>query len=177
MKIDQNLIRWSTVQGQQSCQKWKKSKKLLKIYRVDKKLRPVAAAAAAAAYEPVQKHKVTPGIPGWLNEDLSASKYGIWLLMMSCQSVSSLGPRQDGRHFADDIFKCIFLNEHFWILNKISLKYVPWGLINNKAVLVQITAKRRTQMTSHYLKQCWCGALTRIYVTRPQWVKERLCDV
>ena len=24
-------------------------------------------AAQAAAYEPVQKHKVTPGIPGWLN--------------------------------------------------------------------------------------------------------------
>ena len=27
-----------------------------------------AAQAAAAAYEPVQKHKVTPGIPGWLNK-------------------------------------------------------------------------------------------------------------
>ena len=26
-----------------------------------------AAEAVAAAYEPVQKHKVTPGIPGWLN--------------------------------------------------------------------------------------------------------------
>ena len=62
-KIDQNLIRWSIGQGQQSCQKWKKSKKLLKSYRVDKNLRP-----AAAAYEPVQKHKVTPGILGWLNE-------------------------------------------------------------------------------------------------------------
>ena len=38
-----------------------KSKKLFKSYRVDKNLRP------AAAYEPVQKHKVTPSIPGWLN--------------------------------------------------------------------------------------------------------------
>ena len=26
-----------------------------------------AASATAAAYEPEQKHKVTPGIPGWLN--------------------------------------------------------------------------------------------------------------
>ena len=26
---------------------------------------------------------------------------------------------------ADNIFKCISLNEKFWILNKISLKYVP----------------------------------------------------
>ena len=34
---------------------------------MDKNLRPAAAPAAAAAYEPVQKHKVTPGIPGWLN--------------------------------------------------------------------------------------------------------------
>ena len=30
---------------------------------------PAAAAAAqAAAYEPVQKHKVTPSILGWLNK-------------------------------------------------------------------------------------------------------------
>ena len=29
---------------------------------------------------------------------------------------------------ADDIFKRIFLNENIWISNKISLKYVPWGL-------------------------------------------------
>ena len=34
---------------------------LFKSYGVDKSLRP------AAAYETVQKHKVTPGIPGWLN--------------------------------------------------------------------------------------------------------------
>ena len=27
--------------------------------------------------------------------------------------------------FADDIFKCILLNENFLILDKISLKYVP----------------------------------------------------
>ena len=40
---------------------------LFKSYRENKNLRPaavVAVAAAAAAYEPVQKHKVTPGIPG-----------------------------------------------------------------------------------------------------------------
>ena len=65
-------------QGQQSCQKWNKSKKLFKSYRVNKNLRPAAVAAAApsAAYEPVQKHKVTPGIPGWLNEDYDDYHYG-----------------------------------------------------------------------------------------------------
>ena len=56
-KIDQNLSG-----NQQLCQNWKKSKKLSKSYRVNKTLRP------PATYEPVQKHKVTPSIPGWLND-------------------------------------------------------------------------------------------------------------
>ena len=38
------------------------SKKLFRSYRTDKSLQ-----LEAAAYEPVQKHKVTPGISGWLN--------------------------------------------------------------------------------------------------------------
>ena len=33
-------------------------------------------------------------------------------------------PWQNGCHFADNILKCISLNENFWILNKISLNYV-----------------------------------------------------
>ena len=45
---------------------------------------------------------------------------------------------------ADDIFKRISLNENCLILNKISLKYVPWGLIDNMAALVQIMAWRQT---------------------------------
>ena len=48
--------------------------------------------------------------------------------------------RQNGRHFTDIIFKCISLNENFWSLDKISLKYVPYGLIDNKAILFQIKA-------------------------------------
>ena len=34
-------------------------------------------------------------------------------------------------HFADDIFRCIFVNEKFCILIKISLKFVPKGSIDN----------------------------------------------
>ena len=30
-----------------------------------------------------------------------------------------------GRHFADDIFRCISLNENVWISIKISLKFIP----------------------------------------------------
>ena len=37
---------------------------------------------------------------------------------------NTLRQRQDGRHFPDDIFKCIFLNENVWISIKISLKFV-----------------------------------------------------
>ena len=45
--------------------------------------------------------------------------------------------------FTDDIFNCIFLNENFRISNKISLKYVPYGLIDNKPSLVQIMGCRQ----------------------------------
>ena len=43
---------------------------------------------------------------------------------------------QNDRHFTDDIFKCIFLNENVRILVKISLKFVPQGPINNIPALV-----------------------------------------
>ena len=42
----------------------------------------------------------------------------------------------NGRHFSDDIFKCIFLNENVLISIKISLKFVPEGQINNIPALV-----------------------------------------
>ena len=60
------------------------------------------------------------------------------------QIFNILRPRQNGRPFADDIFKYIFLNENLLILNKISLKYFPYCLIDNISALVQIMAWRRT---------------------------------
>ena len=57
--------------------------------------------------------------------------------------INTLRPRQDGRHFPDDIFKCIFLNENKWISLKISLKFVLKGPINDIPALVQIMARRR----------------------------------
>ena len=46
-----------------------------------------------------------------------------------CLRVNTLRQRQNARHLPYDIFKCILLNENFWIFNKISLKYhdVPLG--------------------------------------------------
>ena len=62
----------------------------------------------------------------------------------------------------DDIFKYISSNENFCILNKIPLKYVTWGLIDNMAALVQIMVWH-WQVTSHYLKQCWFVVLTHMH--------------
>ena len=45
--------------------------------------------------------------------------------------INTLSPRQTGRHFADDILKCIFLNETVRIPIEISLKFVPKGPIDN----------------------------------------------
>ena len=56
---------------------------------------------------------------------------------------NTLRPRQNGCHVADDILKCIFLNENIWILTKISLNYVPYGQFENMAAFVQIMAWRQ----------------------------------
>ena len=57
--------------------------------------------------------------------------------------VNTLRPRQNDRHFADDILICIFGNEKFFVLIKISLKFVPKGPVNNIPVLIQRMAWRR----------------------------------
>ena len=49
-------------------------------------------------------------------------------------------PEQNGRHFADTIFKSIFLNENYHIFTQISLKFVPNGPIYDKPSLVQVKA-------------------------------------
>ena len=81
--------------------------------------------------------------------------------------IITLRPRQNGRHFPDDMFKCIFLNENTSISIKISLKFVPRGPINNIQALVQIMAWRRPG--DKQLSEPMMGSsLTHIWVTRPQ---------
>ena len=86
--------------------------------------------------------------------------------------VNTLRPRQNGRHFADDIFNRIFLNENIWIPIKISLKFVPKGSINNNPALVQILAWRRPG-DKQLSEPMMVNLLTHICVTRPQWVNKR----
>ena len=81
-----------------------------------------------------------------------------------------LRPRQNGRRFADNVFKCIILNENVWISLKISVKFVPKVPINNIHALVQILAWRRSG-DKPLSEPMVVSLLTHICVTRPQWVK------
>ena len=88
-----------------------------------------------------------------------------------CLCWSPLG--QNGRHFADDIFRCIFVNEKFCILIKISLKFVPKGPIDNNPVLVQnngLAPKRRQAII-------WTNAHPihwRVYVTLVELINKSI---
>ena len=82
---------------------------------------------------------------------------------------NTLRLRQNGHHFPDDIFKCIFLNENEWIPIKISLKLVPKCQINNIPSLFQIMAWRRPG-DKPLSEAMMVSLLTHICVTRPQWV-------
>ena len=90
--------------------------------------------------------------------------------------INTLRPRQNERHFADDLFKYIFLNENAWISLEFSLKFVPKVQINNIPALVQIMAWRRPS-DKPLSEPMMVGLLTHICVTRPQWVKWDKWDV
>ena len=105
--------------------------------------------------------------------DLFCYDLNIWYMGCNCKFrnvFNSLRPRQNERHFADDIFKCIFLNENVWIPIKISLKFVPQGPINKFTALVQIMAWRRPG-DKPLSGPMMVRLPTHICVTRPQWVK------
>ena len=83
--------------------------------------------------------------------------------------IDTLRTRQNGCHFADNIFKCIFLNENVWIPIKISLRFVPKGPIDNIPALVQIMAWRRPG-SKPLSEPMMVNVLMRICVTQPHWV-------
>ena len=83
------------------------------------------------------------------------------------------GPRQNGRDFADDIFKCIFVKENVWISLKISLKFVHKVRINNILALIQTMAWRRPGVKP-LSEPMTLKLLTHICVTRPQCVNIRM---
>ena len=86
------------------------------------------------------------------------------------QWVNTLRPRQNGRHFAEDTFNRVFVNENVRISIEFSLMFVPKGPINNIQALVQIMAWRRPG-AKPLSEPVMVSLLTHICVTRPQWFK------
>ena len=87
--------------------------------------------------------------------------------------LNTLMPRQNRGHFADNIFKCIFLDENVWIAIHISLRIVPKGSINNILALVQIMAWRRSG-DKPLSEPMMVRLPTHICVTRPRWVNKSI---
>ena len=86
-----------------------------------------------------------------------------------CLPINTLRWKQDGCHFPDDIFKCIFLNENLSISIEILIKFVPMGPINNIPALIQIMAWH--QPGDKTLSETMMVSLMKhICVTRPPWV-------
>ena len=80
------------------------------------------------------------------------------LLIFYIKHIQHTEAEENGRHFADDTFRCI------WVSNKASLKYVTYGRIDKMSAQVQIMAWRRTgakplsdpmmtQSTDAYMRQ------------------------
>ena len=99
--------------------------------------------------------------------ELQITSVFMWTSML----FNTLRPRQNGRHFPDDIFKWISLNENVWISINISLKFVPRGPINNIPTLVQVMAWCRPS-DKPLSERMMVSSLTHIYITRPQWVNQ-----
>ena len=107
----------------------------------------------------------------WKRVCLSLTVY----IRLNCY-INTLNSKRNGRHFADDTSKWIFLEENICILIETSLKFVPKGPINNNPALVQKMAWRRTG-DKPFSNQWWRSLLTHICVIRPQWVEvnKQLC--
>ena len=85
----------------------------------------------------------------WSNWEYVKIDSGLSVLTFAIQtaSYSHLNspppPWQNGRHFADGISRCIFVNEKFYILIEMSLTFVPNGPIDNNPALVWIMTWRQ----------------------------------
>ena len=77
---------------------------------------------------------------------------------------------QNGHHFSDDIFRCIFWNENVRISIIISLKFITKVRINHITSMAQLKARHRP-CDNPLSEPMMVSSLTHICVTRPQWVK------
>ena len=88
--------------------------------------------------------------------------------------VDTLRPRLNGRHFPDDILRCINFPERKCMKSRLQFlfKFVPKGPINSIPALAQIMACRYPG-DKQLSEPMMIGFLTHIYVIRPQLVNLR----
>ena len=91
------------------------------------------------------------------------------------ECVNTLRQRQNVRHFAEHIYKCIFLNENVYTSIEISLKFVLKCSINNIPALGQIMAWRRPG-DKPLSEPMTVGLLTHLCVAQSLWVKWCSCN-
>ena len=65
-------------------------------------------------------------------------------LLASLVHINSLPPRQNGHHFTDDIFECIFMIGKFGISFRISPKFVLDDQVDTNSTFCEVMAWRRT---------------------------------
>ena len=86
--------------------------------------------------------------------------------------VNKLSSRQNGWHFAVNIFDHIFLNKNCCVLIHFSLKIFPKGSIDSNPSLVQIMAWRWIFRAKSLSEPMIAYLLRHICITQPQWVNE-----
>ena len=70
----------------------------------------------------------------------------------SNRHLNTFRPSQNGRHFPDDVFKCIFLCENVWISIEISLQCAPKVRINTINTRQAIIWTNACKFTNAYLR-------------------------
>ena len=81
------------------------------------------------------------------------------------RSVNTLRPRQNGCHFADNIFEFIFFQKLFCFASNFIEIYLQGSSWQNSST--DLAAK---QMTNHYLNAWWSQFTVYIWLTQPQWI-------
>ena len=75
-----------------------------------------------------------------------------WIRLRTPHCFNSSLPGQNGHHFTDVIFKCIFMNEKFCILIWIALELVPKDPIDSESILVWVMAWHRIAWWCHQIE-------------------------
>ena len=83
-------------------------------------------------------------------------------MTMKPHSFNTLVPEQNGLHFVDDTFKCIFMNENFCTLIQFSLRFVPNDAIDSMSVLFQVMTwyQKTTSPWWRHLMETFAALLT-----------------